>query len=209
MVEIKDNKKESTPEELILEAARRVFVQKGFDGARMQEIADEAGVNKALVHYYYRSKDNLFEAIFSDAFKQFWPSLEPVIVKEDASVKDLIRAAVNGYMDILGKMPYLPMFVAGEINRSPERIQGLLKTAGIQPQIIVDFFQKRMDLGEVVKMNPREIFVNIVGLCVFPFISKQLLCRMLWESTDEFDAFIEQRRVALYEFICRAILVNP
>ncbi|MGQ1947620.1 TetR/AcrR family transcriptional regulator [Geofilum sp. OHC36d9] len=209
MVDIKDNKKGPTPEELILEAARRVFVQKGFDGARMQEIADEAGVNKALVHYYYRSKDNLFEAIFSDAFKRFWPSLEPVMAKGDVSVKGLIRAAVNGYMDILIKMPYLPMFVVGEINRSPGRIEGLLKTAGIQPQVIVDFFQKRMNLGEVVKMNPREIFVNIVGLCVFPFISKPLLCRMLWESTDEYDEFIEKRRDALYEFICRAILVNP
>ncbi|MGM0377463.1 MAG: TetR/AcrR family transcriptional regulator [Bacteroidota bacterium] len=103
-VNLKNSGKSDT-EEQILKAARRLFENKGFYGARMQEIADEAGINKSLLHYYFRSKEGLFDQIFLEAFKDFWPSIEEIAQNEDAGVRDLIRTAVNGYIDILTRMP--------------------------------------------------------------------------------------------------------
>ncbi|WP_462319641.1 TetR/AcrR family transcriptional regulator [Marinilabilia sp.] len=204
------NKKEKNQdtEQLILDAARKVFVRKGFDGARMQEIADEAGINKALLHYYFRSKDKLFDQIFREAFKRFWPSIEILLTKENAGVKDLIKVAVNNYVDLLMKMPFLPAFIVGEINRSPERMEELVLSTGINPGKIMAIVKRSIESGEMIPMDPRELVVNIVGLSIFPFLSRPLLSRMFWESPQEYQAFLENRRHSVYEFICRSVLTE-
>ncbi|PWD97568.1 TetR/AcrR family transcriptional regulator [Marinilabilia rubra] len=204
------NKKEKNKdtEVLILDAARKVFVRKGYDGARMQEIANEAGINKALLHYYFRSKDKLFDQIFKEAFKTFWPKIEVVVSQEDTHVKDLIKVAVNNYVDLLMKMPFLPAFVVGEINRSPEKMEELILSTGINPGKVVEIIKKSIKNGEMIPMDPRELLVNIVGLSVFPFLSRPLLSRMFWDSEEGYTDFLESRRNSLYEFICRSVLTE-
>ncbi len=86
MVNAKKSGKSDT-EEQILKAARKLFENKGFNGARMQEIADEAGINKSLLHYYFRSKEGLFDQIFLEAFKDFWPSIEWIAQNEEAGIR--------------------------------------------------------------------------------------------------------------------------
>lgn len=198
-----------TAEENILAAARRVFSRAGYEGARMQEIADEAGVNKALLHYYFRSKSQLFDAIFSDAFKSFWPVLEPKFVDGTTSMKEIIWLAVNGYMDILMKMPYLPTLIVGELNRSPEKVESLFKMAGVRPEIIVGAIQKGIENGEVYSIEPRDLVLNVLGMLISPFLSEPLLAKMFFSSPIEFNEFLERRRKSLYQFICRGVLVNP
>ncbi|WP_016776353.1 TetR/AcrR family transcriptional regulator [Anaerophaga thermohalophila] len=200
------NKKDQDTEQKILQAANRVFLKKGYEGARMQEIANEAGINKALLHYYFRSKEKLFDRIFREAFSNFWPSIEKVTKGGNAEIKELIEAAVNGYMDILEDKPFLPAFIVGEINRSPERIKDLLLSTGLQPEKVLKIVQDAIDAGEIVEMDPRELIVNIVSLSIFPFIGRPLLSSMFWESTEEFDLFLKDRRKTVYEFICRSIM---
>ncbi|WP_010661924.1 TetR/AcrR family transcriptional regulator [Marinilabilia salmonicolor] len=207
MISKKNCEKEDT-EELILKAARQVFVRKGYEGARMQEIADEAGINKALLHYYFRSKEKLFDKIFLEAFRNFWPSVKEELDRGKGTVKSLIKAAVISYTDLLMKMPFLPAFVIGEINRSPERMEDLLLATGINPRFVLDVIQKGIERGEVIPLEPRSLLINIVGLSLFPFISRPLLSRMFFESDEEYLKFLENRRTDLYEFICRSVLTE-
>lgn len=195
-------------EALILQAAREVFVHKGYDGARMQEIADEAGINKALLHYYFRSKEKLFDKIFLEAFNNFWPSIQTELQQGNGSVKSLIKAAVNAYTDMLMQMPYLPAFVIGEINRSPDRIEELMLATGINPELIIKVIENGIESGEIIPIEPRSLVINIVGLSLFPFISRPLLSRMFFKSDEEFMTFLENRRINLYEFICRSVLTE-
>ena len=101
--------KKDTTEEKILDAAQTVFTRKGMDGARMQEIANEAGINKALLHYYFRSKQKLFEAIFKQVFKQIFPDIKAFIHSEIPLEKKL-GIFVEKYIDLLMKNPFLPSF---------------------------------------------------------------------------------------------------
>jgi TetR/AcrR family transcriptional regulator len=195
-------------EALILQAARKVFVRKGYEGARMQEIADEAGINKALLHYYFRNKEKLFDTVFLEAFKNFWPSIESELLRENRSVKCLIKVVVNAYTDMLMKMPYLPAFLIGEMNRSPERMEDLLLATGIKPDFVINVIRTGIDNGEVVPMDPRSLIINIVGLSLFPFISRPVLSRMFFESNTEYIEFLENRRTTLYEFVCRSVLTE-
>lgn len=109
--------KDNTKEIEILSAAKRIFQAKGMDAARMQEIANEAGINKALLHYYYRSKQQLFEAIFKSAFLVLAPQLNQVI-NEDMALFDKINN--NRYISFVIKHPYLPNFIIQELNKNPD-----------------------------------------------------------------------------------------
>ena len=116
----------SATELKILAAARKVFIRKGLDGARMQEIANEAGINKALVHYYFRNKQKLFEAVFIEAFGKFLPQVSEVIMQE-ISLIEKIEAVVSRYIDFLQKNPYLPNFVLNELSHEPGNLIKLMK----------------------------------------------------------------------------------
>ena len=117
-----ETKKDST-EDKILEAAKNVFVAKGMEGARMQEIADEAGINKALLHYYFRSKEKLFEAIFSKIIQFAFPEITRIAQSNEPFISK-IEQVVDAYIDLLIKHPFIPGFIMKELNRDPS---GLFK----------------------------------------------------------------------------------
>ena len=117
-------KEQSTPESTILNAAKGIFQRKGMAAARMQEIADEAGINKAMLHYYYRSKQLLFEAVFKSAFSTLAPQLNEII-NADNSLFDKIRNFTQNYISFIVKHPYLPNFIIQELNRNPEFVEKL------------------------------------------------------------------------------------
>ena len=106
---MKKSKDENT-EEQILEAAISIFQTKGMDGARMQEIADKAGINKAMLHYYYRSKKLLFEAVFKNAFSLLAPQLNNIL-NDDSSIEEKIKSFTSNYITFIIKHPYLPNFI--------------------------------------------------------------------------------------------------
>lgn len=106
IVEVKKTKDEDTQEQ-ILEAAKHIFQSKGMDGARMQEIADKAGINKAMLHYYYRSKQLLLEAVFKNAFALLAPQLN-AILNDDSSIEEKVKNFTSDYITFIVKHPYLP-----------------------------------------------------------------------------------------------------
>ena len=200
-------KKDNT-EEKILAAARNVFIHKGMDGARMQEIADEAGINKALLHYYFRSKQKLFEAIFKSVFGKIMPNVM-LMVNSDKPVEEKLGAFVENYIAILMTNPFLPTFILKEIHRDPEFLAGMIKESGINPQQIIAMFKQEMDNGTIRKMDPRDLIINIISLSVFPIAGKPLLSEMFFEKDKtNYDEFIQKRKVTIKEFILHSILIK-
>lgn len=200
-------KKDNT-EEKILDAAQSVFVKKGMDGARMQEIANEAGINKALLHYYFRTKEKLFEAIFKSVFSQILPNLMDMVYS-DVPFDEKLEHFIDRYISILMKNPFIPTFILKEMNRDPDFLASILKNSGLQPHKIFAIFEKEMESGKIRKMDPRDLLVNILGLCIFPIAAKPLMAIMLFDGDKKaYDNFLENRKNTIKEFILNSILVK-
>lgn len=202
-----DIKKDNT-EEKILDAAQTVFIQKGMDGARMQEIANEAGINKALLHYYFRSKQKLFEAIFGVVFSKAFPNIKQFMTS-DIPVEEKLGQFIEKYIDLLFQNPYLPSFILKEINRDPEFLAIVIKKQGANPGDIFNVFEKEMDAGNIKRMDPRELMINVIGLSVFPFAAKPLMQIMFFDNDKKsYKEFLKQRKETVKKFVLDAILVK-
>ena len=199
------SEQELSTEKTILEAAKKVFLDKGFDGARMQEIADEAGINKALLHYYFRSKDKLFDAIFEEAFKQFLPNISEIMVS-DRPIEEKVRAFVSNYIDMLLKNPYIPVFVVRELQRKPDTIVEILKKSKINPIQVAVILKQQTEDGQIIDISLPHLIVNMIGLCVFPFIGRPIIEGFLFNNnTEAYNAFLLERKTLVADFILNAI----
>jgi TetR/AcrR family transcriptional regulator len=196
----------------ILEAARSVFIRRGTAGARMQEIAAEAGVNQALLHYYFRSKDQLGAAVFGQMASRLFPALMQVLAG-DAPLDAKIDQIVAIYHENLTRNPFLPGYVLSEMHHHPERIQQVLgKIAGDPRQFIAPVFLRlneqiraEVQAGRMRPITAREFVVNLVSLCIFPFAARPMLSMMLGLDEATFPTFIEERQRTLAAFYKNAL----
>lgn len=197
--------KDLNTENNILEAAKVVFQTKGMDGTRMQEIADKAKINKAMLHYYYRNKQLLFEAVFKNAFSLLAPQLN-AILNDDSSVEDKIRNFTSDYISFVSKHPYLPNFVIQEINRNPEFILKIKNNLAF-PNL--DKFKKQVDLeidkGILKPVNGEQLFINILSLSIFPFIASPLIRAFMNIDNEAFKQIIDDRKTEVADFIINSI----
>lgn len=197
---------EKNAEQKIFEAARKVFQQKGFTGARMQEIANEAGINKALLHYYFRSKEKLFEHIFKEAFGKLLPSLAEIFTRP-ISIFEKIELFTQAYISIVIEHPFIPVFVLSEMHRNPDEFFSTY----IQPQLLQNVqvigqeFAKAAQSGIIRPIDPRQLMMNVMSLCVFPFVARPMLQRMMQISDKDFQKMLEQRKNEVSQFINQAI----
>jgi TetR/AcrR family transcriptional regulator len=200
-------------EQRILDAAHAVFLRRGTAGARMQEIADEAGVNKALLHYYFRSKDRLAEAVFGRILRGLFPPLV-ALLGSDAEIEDKVRRFVEVELDVLSRNPFVPAYVIAELNQHPDRVPQLVKgltgleLGGVAPQVR-DALQRQLDAraaaGTLRPIAAEQFFANLLSLCVFPFAARPLLCAALGMDAEGFARFIETRKTALPQFFLDAL----
>jgi TetR/AcrR family transcriptional regulator len=196
---------EKNTEQQILNAAKTVFLKKGFDGARMQEIADEAGMNKALLHYYFRSKDKLFDAIFQEAFQQFLPQISETMISEKPFIEK-IWFFIDSYIELMLNNPHLPIFILNEINRNPGRLVNIIKGFGIRPEIFLLQIEKEMDAGNIHPVDPRHLLVNMLSMCIFPFAGRPMVQAMLFgNDAAEYQKFLIQRKTEVTLFIMNAL----
>ena len=191
-------------EEKILEAAKKIFHRKGYEGARMQEIADEAGINKALLHYYFRTKENLFNAVFQAAFRDIFSRLI-LTVGSDDSLEDKLRKMIWEYIGFLQKNSYIPGFILAEINQNPEKIVGVFNSIPINPVLVFEGVKDSVKDAKLDRVDPRDLFINILALCIFPIVAKPLLKVIFNFTEEEFSEFIEKRKKELPDFIMNAI----
>ncbi len=200
-------KKDNT-EQKILDAAQQVFIRKGMEGSRMQEIADEAGINKALVHYYFRNKQKLFEAIFNTVFKKAFPSIKAMIIS-DLPIDEKIGIFIDKYMSLLLKNPYIPMFILKEINRDPEFLASAIRNQGINPSELFAVFENEMEKGNIRKMNPKDLLINMLALSIFPIAGRPLMAEMFFDGDkNAYKTFLNERKITVRDFILNSIMIK-
>ncbi|MFC1586412.1 TetR/AcrR family transcriptional regulator, partial [Fibrobacterota bacterium] len=200
-------------EEKILSAARAEFVQFGRKGARMQQIADRAGVNKASLHYYYRSKDKLYEAVLKDIFTQVRSTISR---KFSGAVPDnieqVIRNIVSTYIEVFSRNPQFPIFLMQEVSHSPESIEPILDT-------FVPFFrqmmsglhvllEKGMQTGGLRPIKPEQLLLNVIGMTVGTFIIRPFVQKVGPHLNMDFaydEEFYNQRKEAIVNMVLHGL----
>lgn len=201
--------KEAGKEEIILKAARKAFTQKGLSGARMQDIADAAGINKSLVHYYFESKEKLFALIFEQEFGKFFSNLAAVI-SSDIPLFEKIEQIVLLDMERLSQFPDMPLFVINEVGRHPEMTMKRLKQLPVRDALVS--FQKQISgeikRGTINKISAEQLLINIQSLSIFPFVAKPMLKNVLRMNEKQYKAMILVRKKEVAGFIINAIKAN-
>jgi len=197
--------KDLNTEQKILEAAKIVFVRKGMEGARMHEIADEAGINKALLHYYFRTKDKLFEAVFKEAFYKMVPNIVD-LMKAETPLFAKIKLFTENYIDIFIENPFVPGFVLHELNRNPQRIVNLISNVGIDPGLFIQQINDEVEKGTINPVDPHQLIVNMLSMCVFPFAATPIIKNIIFENNSKsFNEFLVSRKMEVPKFIINSI----
>ena len=192
-------------EQRILNAAHRVFLRRGTQGARMQEVADEAGVNKALLHYYFRSKERLAEAVFERAVGDLFPRLMGLL-GSSLPIEAKVEAIVHAETDFLAEHPYLPGYIISELTFDPERIRKIVSSRGRVPVASLQAqIDERVAAGELRPIRVEQFVVNLVSLIVFPFAARPLIETLLGLEGDRFASFRAERRATLAAFFLNAL----
>jgi AcrR family transcriptional regulator len=195
-----------TTKDKIVQAAHAVFIRKGMDGARMQEIADEAGINKALLHYYFHSKQQLFSEVFYGILSKLIPGLI-VIFKGEGSLPDKIEAVVAAYDSFMFRNPCLPLFVIREINRDPDQLAGFMSDQGLDLTLIEKMINSEVEAGTIRPITFPHLFANLVGMIVMPYVARPLFQRKLFQNDPvKYDGFLKERREVIAKFIQQALV---
>jgi len=197
--------KENT-EEKILQAAKDVFLEKGNDGARMQEIANKAGINKSLLHYYFRTKEKLFGAVFKFAFAQFAPKfINAFNTNEDFFTQ--LEKFIGIYIDIISKNSFIPMFILNEVNRKKTSlVPKVIKNSGINIDFFKEMIKKEVKKGTIRDIEPEQLIVNIIGMCIFPIVGRPIVQVVVFKDNSKaYDEFLESRKKEVADFIIHSI----
>jgi len=201
--------KEKPTEELILNAAMKVFTRKGYSAARTEEIAKEAGINRALLHYYYRDKQTIFNLIFESRFKEFFKGLFVIFEADNTSLFDKIRRMVDHEITTLTKHPDLARFIITEIAQEPELLLEHGKKLGVNPRLFIEAFEKQVfhevNIGIIRPIEGKQLLINIMSLCIYPFVAKPIIQTMMALDEPSFYQMTEQRKKEVSEFIINAI----
>ena len=193
-------------EEIIFEAATEVFIRKGMDGARMQEIADKAGINKALLHYYYRSKEKLFNAVFEKLSSHIFSKFAPVF-DENLPFEEKIRFFYREHLEILRRNPELPAFILNEMNRNPEWMKKLIRNFDM-PKVwerLESLHKTDFEKYHITRENFPQLMTSIAALSVFPFAAKGVFSTIFESMGYDFDDYIEKRKTYAAEFVINAL----
>jgi TetR/AcrR family transcriptional regulator len=200
---------ESSTEERILDAAMKVFTRKGFAAARTEEIAKEAGINRALLHYYYRDKQTIFNLIFETRFKEFFMGLFIIFEADNLSLFDKIRRMVAHEINTLTNHPDLARFIITEIAQDPDLLIEYGKKLGVNPRLFIEAFErqvaKEVKDNAIIPIEGKQLLINIMSLCIYPFVAKPIIQTMMVVDETAFYRMTEERKMQVSEFIINAI----
>ena len=193
-------KKSEITKAKLVETAKGLFLEKGFEGLKMQELADRAGMNKGLLHYYFKSKQALFQAIFHEALEDLFSGVIENLIS-DKPLDAKLDVLIDIYFDKLIDNPGLPVFILSEIHKNPS-IDGLPNISEKAP-MLMDAIKATLPPG----MEPTKflnLLLTVISLSVFPFVARPLFSKLLPPDVN-FKAFMEQRRVYVKKIITQLI----
>jgi len=184
---------EST-EERIKQAARKLFTQHGFAAVRTRDIASEAGINLALLNYYFRSKQKLFDLVMMENFRKFLSGMTVNFQDPSLTIEDRLKRIVAAYVDFLTEFPDLPLFILNEIRGNPSKIaEQIRQEVGPARSAFFKELQTAKKDGRI-ELDPAHFIINLVGLTVFPFVARPLLLRVTGVSDEQFLELMEERK---------------
>lgn len=181
-------------EEKIIEVAKALFIEKGYAETSMSEIAAKAGINRPGLHYYFRTKDKMFEAVFGDILLSIVPKIFDIISQKDMNIERRIEEMIDTYYALFIDNPKLPMFMMREINRDANL---LIKTAtqlNIHEKFrhSLDTIEQEMKEGKLKQVPIRFMFYNISSLLTIPFLTQDLTYSILLEEGETFEDMLKE-----------------
>ena len=190
-------------EQKIVTSAEKLFYQKGKAGTSMQDIADDAGINRTLLNYYFRSKDQLFEAVFRKAMESFVPGLARMLQSE-MPFREYLPHLIETIIDTMLENPQIPIFVLQELSSNPDRMPQIIKEMGIDPEIGIRKMEAEMDTASGFRPDPKQMMINLLSLCIFPFAARPVITEILYNGNNEaYAAAMRERRRNLPEMFGR------
>lgn len=193
MTENVKNIESNDMESKIIEAAKALFIEKGFAETNMSDIAAKVGINRPALHYYFRTKDRMFQAVFGMIIQNIIPKVQDFIMAKDLPISERVAGVVDAYYKMFSNNPFLPLFVAREIHRDVDYVINALINSPMRPTFIKMISCLRMEMAEG-KLNTvplSVLFYTFYGAMVFPFLTKKLAERLLTEDADNFDNLLE------------------
>jgi TetR/AcrR family transcriptional regulator len=201
-------KPDNQTEKVILEAARKVFTHRGFAAARMDEIAKAAGINRALLHYYFRSKDKLFDLVFAQRAREFFLGLVGII-SGPGTLEDKIKAIVEHDIDMIRSQPDLPIFIMQELSQNPDRLVRMAVESGANPSLMMKAFKlavkEAVDKKKIRPVEPGQLLINVMSLCVYPFIAKPMIKAVQELDDKQFEKMIIKRKQEIVDFVMNSL----
>src|SRR4030095_2369850 len=187
---------DSSTEERIKNAARLIFTKKGYAATRTRDIADEAGINLALLNYYFRSKEKLFDIIMLESMQGFILSIASVFNDTSTSLEEKIQSLANQYIDLLSEQPDIPLFVLSELRSHPEK---LISKMNLKEHLVNSYFFKQIQQaikeGKIPPIHPLHFIMNLMGMIVFPFIASPILKNIGGLNQEEFIGLMQRRKI--------------
>jgi len=197
-------------EQKIIASAEKLFYQKGKAGTSMQDIADDAGINRTLLNYYFRTKDQLFDAVFRTAMGRFVPALAELL-HSDMPIEEYIPVMIDRVITAMIEYPQIPAFVLQELNSNPDRLPQVIKEMGIDPDVAMKKMEREERGALKSDIDPRQVIISLLSMCIFPFAARPVIREVLYGGDD--DAFIEamEQRKKLVPLMVRQIMLmkNP
>jgi len=212
MVNFLDIDTPTDTEKKIIEAANKIFLEQGKDGARMEEIAQEAGLNKALLHYYFRSKEKLYQYIFKKKIQEFFYTLFNSFTPSDEP-KIFIKDFIFNYIDLIQKNPQVVRFILWEIGKGgdliKETLAELINTRGENiPDILIKRIESAIKDNKIRKIDAQHLMFSLIGMSIFVFIAKPIV-EIVFENVDVTDfKFIEARKTTIFDLVWNGLKIS-
>lgn len=183
---------EDNMEDKIINAARTVFIEKGYAETSMSEIAAVAGINRPALHYYFRTKDKMYQAVFGSIVSSVVPTVFDALIHKEKSIAERIEIVIDAYYSLFEKNPQLPMFVFRELNRDPELLISTIRGVSVPgtARDIIGSLQEEMEEGRLKSVPLQILFYNFYSLLVFPFLTKNIATIAFGNTEEQFKAML-------------------
>ncbi len=190
-----NNRVEADTAEKIKNAARKLFQERGFAAVRTRDIAEESGINLALINYYFRSKKNLYDVIMMESVQSFFSGLLPILNNAENSLSEKIEDFVGHYIDYFRVNPDFATFILQSVREHPEDyLQEIKIFDSFASSVFVEQFFEAVQEGMIPPIHPLHFIMNLIGLIVFPFVAKPMIGEVLPMSEEDFDQILEERK---------------
>jgi len=181
-------------ENKIINTAMTVFIEKGYAETSMSEIAARAGINRPALHYYFRTKDKMFEAVFGDIILSIIPKIFDILVQKEKGIGQRVEEIIDTYHALLLENPKLPMFIIREINRDSNLLIKTITKLNLPDNFskALNSIKEEMDEGKLKRVPIHFIIYNLYGLIAMPFLSQDLTCRLFLQDNESFKEMLEE-----------------